>query len=185
MKVAVFTEDLYEDVEFWYPFYRLKEAGHEVVVVGSGKKDSFSGKHGIPNKADLSVKEARAEDFDAVVVPGGYAPDRMRLQPDFAQLVRRVHEQGKLVASLCHGPWVLASAGILDGRTVTCWPSLQDDMTNAGARYVDERVVVDGNIITSRCPDDLPAFMAEVVRYLEEGGRTKERVMAASPAGRR
>jgi len=184
MKVAVFTEDMYEDVEFWYPFYRLKEAGHEVTVMGSGRKDSFSGKHGIPNKADLSIKDARVEDYDAVVVPGGYAPDKMRLHPEFAQFVRRMHEQGKLVASLCHGPWILASAEIVEGRTLTCWPTLRDDMVNAGARYVDQEVVVDGNIITSRSPDDLPAFMAEVIKHLSKGERSTQRVAAVAPAGR-
>ena len=185
MKIAMFTEDLYEDVEFWYPYYRLKEAGHRPVVIGSGKKDIFQGKHGIPNKVELSIKEARAEDFDAVVVPGGYAPDRMRLHPEFAQFVRLIHDKGKLVASLCHGPWILASAGILSGWKVTCWPSLKDDMMNAGARYLDEKVVVDGNIITSRCPDDLPAFMAEVVRFLGVGEERGPRaVLATSASGR-
>jgi protease I len=185
MKVAIFTEDMYEDVEFWYPFYRLKEAGHSPVVIGSGRKECFQGKHGVPNKVDMSIKEARSADFDAVVVPGGYAPDKMRLQPEFAQLVRLMHDDGKLVASLCHGPWVLASAGILNGRKVTCWPTLKDDMMNAGARYFDQEVVVDGNIITSRKPDDLPAFMAEVVRYLGSGRKAREeRITAVSASGR-
>lgn len=185
MKIAVFTEDLYEDVEFWYPYYRLKEAGHDPVVIGSGKKETFTGKHGIPNKVDMSIKDAHPEDFDGVVVPGGYAPDRMRLHPEFAQFVKLVNNAGKMVASLCHGPWILASAGIINGRKITCWPSLKDDMMNAGARYMDEKVVVDGNIITSRCPDDLPAFMAEVVHYLGAGEeRTGKTVLAASASGR-
>ncbi|MBI0582757.1 MAG: type 1 glutamine amidotransferase [Methanomassiliicoccus sp.] len=166
MKIAVFTEDLYEDVEFWYPYYRLKEAGYRPVVIGSGRKESFEGKHGIANHADLSIKDAKPGDYGGVVVPGGYAPDKMRLHPEFAEMVRLMHRDGKLVASLCHGPWVLASAGILNGKKVTCWPSLKDDMMNAGARYLDQEVVVDGNIITSRKPDDLPAFMAEVLRHL-------------------
>jgi protease I len=167
MKIAVFTEDLFEDVEFWYPFYRLKEAGHRPVVVGSGKKDGHSGKHGSTNKVDMPIRDARADAFDGVLVPGGYAPDRMRLHPEFSQLVKEVHAKGRMVASLCHGPWILASAGILEGKRITCWPSLKDDMVNAGARYVNEEVVVDGNIITSRCPDDLPAFMREVTKHLE------------------
>jgi protease I len=185
MKVAIFTEDLYEDVEFWYPYYRLKEAGHQPVVVGSGRKEGFEGKHGVPNKADISIHDARSADFDAGVVPGGYAPDKMRLHPEFAQLVRLMHDEGKLVASLCHGPWILASAGILNGRKVTCWPSLKDDMMNAGARYFDQEVVVDGNIITSHKPDDLPAFMAEVVRRLVSGREAREeRITAVSASGR-
>ncbi|MDW5561991.1 MAG: type 1 glutamine amidotransferase domain-containing protein [Methanomassiliicoccus sp.] len=185
MRVAIFTEDMYEDVEFWYPYYRLKEAGHHPVVIGSGRKEGFEGKHGVPNKADMSIKDARSADFDAVVVPGGYAPDKMRLHPEFAQLVRLVHDEGKLVASLCHGPWILASAGILNGRKVTCWPSLKDDMMNAGARYQDQAVVVDGNIITSRMPDDLPVFMAEVVRFLGPGQEARgERITTVSASGR-
>ena len=186
LRIAVLTEDMYEDVEFWYPFYRLKEAGYLPIVIGSGKKDSFQGIHGLPNKADMSIKDAKAENFDAVVVPGGYAPDRMRLHPEFAQFVKLMHDRGKLVASLCHGPWILASAGIVNGRKLTCWPSLKDDLMNAGARYIDDRVVLDGNMITSRCPDDLPAFMAEVIRYLaaEEGGRREKAVVAASAGGR-
>jgi len=167
MRIAVFTEDLYEDVEFWYPFYRLMEAGHQPVVIGSGKKDGHSGKHGTLNKVDMGIAEARAGSFDGVIVPGGYAPDRMRLHPGFSTFVKDIHDSDKLVASLCHGPWILASAGILKGKRVTCWPSLKDDMINAGAEYTDQEVVVDGNIITSRCPDGLPAFMREVIRYLE------------------
>jgi protease I len=174
---------MYEDVEFWYPYYRLKEAGHRPVVIGSGKKEVFQGKHGIPNKVDMSIKDARNEEFDAVVVPGGYAPDRMRLHPEFAELVKKVFVQGKLVAALCHGPWILASAGVLQGKKVTCWPSLKDDMMNAGARYMDEEVVVDGNVITSRCPDDLPAFMREVTGFLatqQKGSREKMAVAVAA-----
>jgi protease I len=182
MKVAIFIEDLYEEVEFWYPYYRLKEAVHRPVVVGSGKKNTFMGKHGIENKADLSILDAHPGDFDAVIVPGGYAPDRMRQEPRFAELVKLLHDEGKLVASICHGPWVLASAGILKGRKVTCWPTLKDDIMNAGARYMDQEVMVDGNIITSRCPDDLPAFMAEVLRYL--GPREPEARMAGLAPGR-
>jgi protease I len=181
--VAILTEDLYEDVEFWYPFYRLKEAGHRVTVIGSDKKDSFQGKHGIPNKADMGIKQADPTEFDAVVVPGGYAPDRMRLHPGFAAFVRSIYVQGKLVASLCHGPWVLASADIIRNKTVTCWPSLKDDMGNAGAHYVDQEVVVDGRIITSRSPDDLPAFMREVIKALAEPESVKERV-AMAPSSR-
>jgi protease I len=182
MKVAIFTEDLYEDVEFWYPYYRLKEAGHRPVVIGSGKKSAFKGKHGIENKADLAIRDARSEDFDAVIVPGGYAPDRMRQEPRFAELVKLLHDEGKLVASICHGPWILASAGILKGKKVTCWPTLKDDLMNAGARYMDQEVMIDGNIITSRCPDDLPAFMTEVLRHLGPNG--SEGRAAASASGR-
>ena len=166
MDIAIFTEDLFEDVEFWYPFYRLKEAGHRPIVVGSGRKDKHSGKHGTLSQVDVSVMDADAASFGGVVVPGGYAPDKMRLLPEFADVVRDIHGRGDLVASLCHGPWILASAGILSGKRVTSWPSLRDDLVNAGANHVDQEVVIDRNIITSRGPDDLPAFMREVTRFL-------------------
>ncbi len=182
MKVAEFTEDMYEDIEFWYPFYRLKEAGHQVIVIGSGSKSSYTGEHGCVNKVDVSIQEANPDDFDAVVVPGGYAPDRMRLHPEFAEFVRRMYGSGKLVASLCHGPWVLASAGIVRGKKIASWPSLRDDMINAGARWIDQDVVIDGNIITSRSPDDLPAFMREVTQALS-GRAARQRMTVAASAG--
>lgn len=182
MRIAIFTEDMYEDVEFWYPYYRLKEAGHDITVIGSGTKDSYKGKHGIENKVDISIRDARADDYDALVIPGGYAPDKMRLHPEFAEFTALFDTKGKLIASLCHGPWILASAGILRGRKVTCWPSLKDDMINAGARYQDSEVVVSDNIITSRGPQDLPAFMSEVVSALSASER--ERTKMPAMAGR-
>ncbi len=178
-KVAIFTEEMYEDIEFWYPFYRLREAGHEVVVVGSGTQDSYTGKHGCKNQVDAQIKEVDPGDFDAVVVPGGYAPDKMRLHPEFMNFVRKAYDSGKLVASLCHGPWVLASAGILKGKKMTSWPSLKDDMMNAGAMWQDQEVVIDGNIITSRKPDDLPAFMIEVIKALQTQVQEEEREKVA------
>ncbi|NLI74401.1 MAG: type 1 glutamine amidotransferase [Euryarchaeota archaeon] len=167
MKIAVFTEDLFEDVEFWYPYYRLKEAGHQPMIIGSGKKEKHTGKHQTTIKVDLAVKDAVADTFDGVIIPGGYAPDKMRLHPEFSQLVKNINQEEKMVASLCHGPWIMASANIIDGKKITCWPSLKDDMINAGAKYIDQEVVVDRNLITSRCPDDLPAFMREVIKYLD------------------
>jgi len=180
-KVAIFTEDLYEDVEFWYPFYRLKEAGHQTVVIGSGKKDTFNGKHGIPNRVDQSIRTADPGEFDALLIPGGYAPDRMRLHHEFAEFTRKIHDSGKVVASLCHGPWILVSAGIVKGRKMTSWPTLKDDIINAGGRYKDEEVVVDGNIITSRGPDDLPAFMREVIKALGEEGKQRRKEALVTP----
>lgn len=179
-RIAMLTEDLYEDIEFWYPYYRLKEEGHEVVVIGSGKKEVFTGKYGMPNKVDMAIGKADPKEFDGVFVPGGYAPDKMRLHPQMAEFVRRVWDGGKWVFSLCHGPWVLISAGIASGRRMTCWPTLKDDVMNAGARYLDQEVVVDGKMITSRCPNDLPTMMKEVTRALslpEE--KEKELVRAA------
>lgn len=167
-RVAVLAETLYEDLELWYPILRLQEAGAEVVVIGPRAGETYSSKHGYPVRADLSAAEARADDFDALIIPGGYAPDHMRRHPEMISLVRQVHDQGKIVAAICHAGWMLASANVVQGRTVTGYFSIKDDLVNAGARYVDEEVVRDGNLITSRFPGDLPAFLREIVGALRE-----------------
>jgi protease I len=164
-RVAILVENNYEDLEFWYPYYRLKEAGAEVVVVGSGA-ETYQSKHGYPAKASTSADKVSAAEFDAVIIPGGYAPDLMRRHPAMVKLVREAVEQGKVVAAICHAGWMLASAGVLRGRTVTGFFSIKDDLINAGASYVDQEVVRDGNIITSRFPADLPAFMRETIAAL-------------------
>ncbi|MDI6852362.1 MAG: type 1 glutamine amidotransferase domain-containing protein [Deltaproteobacteria bacterium] len=166
-KVAILAETLYEDLELWYPLLRLKEAGAEVTVVGSGSAETYTSKHGYPVKPDKTAKQVKAADFDAVIVPGGYAPDHMRRYPEMVKLVKDAFDQGKVVASICHGPWVLASAGILKGKTVTSFFSIRDDLTHAGAKVVDQEVVVDGNLITSRNPDDLPAFCRAIIAALQ------------------
>lgn len=165
-KVAILAENLYEELELWYPYYRLKEEGAEVLLVGSGSSDSYTGKHGYPVKVNTTADKVKAEDFDAVVVPGGYAPDYMRRYPAMLKLVREVYGQGKLVAAICHAGWVLASAGLLKGKRVALYHSIRDDVVNAGAEYINTEVVRDGNLITSRKPDDLPAFMREIIRKL-------------------
>lgn len=167
-KVAVLAENFYEELELWYPYYRLKEEGAEVLLVGSGSSDSYTGKHGYPVKVNTTADKVKAEDFDAVVVPGGYAPDHMRRYPAMLKLVREVYDRGKLVAAICHAGWVLASAGILKGRRVALYHSIRDDVVNAGAEYINTEVVRDGNLITSRRPDDLPAFMREIIDALSE-----------------
>lgn len=167
-RVAILAEDDYEDLELWYPYYRLKEAGHEVKVVGSGRKPGFSSKHGYEVKADLSAIEADADEFDAVIIPGGFAPDRMRRAPSVIEFVRRMSKEGKLVAAICHAPSLLVSANVLKGKKVTCFMSIKDDVMNAGARYKDEAVVVDGNLITSRYPADLPEFMKAILFALKD-----------------
>ena len=167
-RAALLVEDLYQDQEVWYPFYRLKEEGAEVVVVGSGSAKTYTSKHGYPIDADKAASEVSAADFDAVIIPGGYAPDLMRRYPDMVKLVRDAVQADKVVAAICHGGWMLASAKILAGRTVTAFFAIQHDLEHAGAKFVDVEVCVDGNLITSRKPDDLPAFLRAIIAALEK-----------------
>ena len=165
-RVGLLVEDLYQDLEVWYPYYRLKEEGAEVVVVGSGSAQKYTGKFGYPIDGDRAALEVSAADFDALVIPGGFAPDLMRRYPDMVKLVRDVVLADKVVASICHGGWMLASAKILQGRTVTSFFAIKDDLEHAGAKFVDVEVAVDGNLITSRMPDDLPAFLRAIIAAL-------------------
>lgn len=165
-RIAVFVDQSYEDLEVWYPYYRLKEAGAEVVTVGAKAGESYPSKHGYPVKAQKSYDDVKAEDFDGVVVPGGYAPDYVRRYEKATRFVKEIDAQGKLVASICHGLWVLCSAGMLKGRRATCYFSTKDDVVNAGAQYEDAEVVVDGNLVTSRMPDDLPAFCRAAIQVM-------------------
>ena len=165
--VAILVEDLFNVFEFWYPFYRLKEAGARVTVVGTGRSQIFTGKPATEVRPDIAAREARAEDFDAVVIPGGYAPDMMRRDPAMVKLVADLHAAGKVVAAICHAGWMLASAKILPGRRVTSFFAIKDDLIHAGAEWVDAEVVLDGRLITSRTPDDLPAFMRAIIEALQ------------------
>ncbi len=165
-RMAILAEDLYEDLELWYPLLRFRGAGAEMVVVGSGRAKIHTSKHGYPVKVDKFASEVRAIDFDAVVIPGGYAPDHMRRHPEMVSLVREAYEHSKIVAAICHGPWMLASAHILKDKTVTSFFAIKDDLVHAGAKFVDEEVVVDGNIITSRQPEDLPSFCNAIITSL-------------------
>jgi protease I len=171
-RVAILAENQYEDLELWYPYYRFQEAGADVFVVGSGTAESYTSKHGYPVRTDADADTVVAEQFDAIIVPGGWAPDYMRRAPAMIELVRQAAAHGKLVAAICHGGWVLASAGVVRGRTVTGYFSIRDDLTNAGANYVDQEVVRDGNLVTSRQPSDLPAFCREAIAALQDIGRT-------------
>ena len=167
-RVAVLAENLYQELEVWYPLLRLKEEGADVVVVGTGSAKMYTSKFGYPLDVDKSASEVTAADFDGVVIPGGYAPDLMRRYPDMVKLVRDAALAGKVLASICHGGWMLASANVLEGRTVTSFFAIKDDLVHAGANFVDKEVVVDGNIITSRKPEDLPAFMRAIIAALEK-----------------
>ena len=161
-RIAILIEDMYNEFEFWYPYYRMKETGAKVTVVGTGAKEYHS-KVGLPAPGGTPAESVKASDFDAVIVPGGYAPDRMRRNPAMLKLVHDCFIQGKIVAAICHAGWVLVSAQVLKGKKATCFSSIKDDVINAGATYLDQEVVRDGNLITSRTPDDLPAFCREII----------------------
>ena len=164
-RVSVLVADMYQELEFWYPYLRLQEEGAEVVAVGP-EKGEYKSKLGYPARAELSGAEVRAQDFDAVVIPGGYAPDYMRRSPELVAFVRELAESGKVVAAICHGGWMLCSARVVEGKRVTSFYAIRDDLENAGATWVDEPVVRDGTLITSRVPSDLPAFLREIIAAL-------------------
>jgi protease I len=166
-KAAILAEEIYNEFELWIPYYRLKEEGVNVVVVGSGTSATYHGKYGIPVSVDKKASEVTADDFDAVVIPGGYAPDKMRLHPEMVSLVREAFLKGKVVAAICHAGWMLASAEILKGKKATSYVAIKDDMINAGAMWEDSELVRDGNLITSRKPEDLPAFCRAVIQAMQ------------------
>lgn len=168
-RVAVLAENLYEDLELWYPLTRMREEGAEVSVIAPRAGETYTSKHGYPVKSDMAAEAVDASRFDAVIIPGGYSPDLMRRNPAMVRLVRQADQQGKVVAAICHAGWMLASAGILRGRTVTSFSAIKDDVINAGARWLDQEVVRDGNLVTSRFPADLPAFCREIILALETG----------------
>jgi protease I len=165
-RVAVLIEDDYNLDEFIYPYHRLAEAGAEVRVVGTSRADTFTS-HGRAVKSDLPAAHARVSDFDAVVIPGGYAPDRMRRDKDMVDFVRGMDAAGKPVAAICHAGWMLVSAKIVNGRRATCFYSVRDDLEAAGALWLDEAVVVDRNLITSRTPSDLPVFCRALIEEMQ------------------
>jgi protease I len=168
-RIAILVDQMYQEMEVWYPLYRFREAGAEVVVVAAKGGESYPSKLGYPCRSDISYDAARAEDFDGVVAPGGFAPDFIRRHPRAIEFVRQIADQGKMTAAICHGPWVLCSAGVLKGRRATSFFAIKDDVVNAGAHWEDSKVVIDENIVTSRKPDDLPAFC---VACMEVAART-------------
>ncbi len=163
--IAILAEDNYQELELHYPRLRLIEAGARVSVLGAGKHSYHSTK-GYAVKVDADIAEVDASDFDAVVIPGGMAPDKMRRHRDMVDFVRALHEKKKPVAWICHAGWMAVSADIIRGRRVTSFASIRDDMVNAGGEWVDEEVVVDGHLISSRVPDDLPAFCRAIIKAL-------------------
>lgn len=167
-KVLAFVHNDYEDLELQYPKYRLKEAGYNCVVAGPKEGESYKGKHGYPCKADVSFDAIRGDDFIALVIPGGYAPDRLRRDPKVLALTHHFHEKKKPIAFICHAGWVPISAGILKGVRCTSTPAIKDDLINAGVQWVDEPVVVDRHFISSRGPEDLPFFLPEIIKALEK-----------------
>ena len=166
-KIAIFVDNYYQEMEVWYPLFRFQEAGATIVTVGAKAGETYSSKLGYPVASQLSYDDARTADFDGVVVPGGYAPDHIRRHAKANQFVHDMDAAGKLVASICHGPWVLCSAGgMLKGRKATSFFAIEDNVVNAGAHWVDAEVVVDRNLVTSRKPEDLPAFCKACIEVM-------------------
>jgi deglycase len=166
-RVAILVEDGFEDYELMGPLTSLRDAGAEVVVVGPVAGAEYRGKRGEAIvKSDLAAGAAKVKEFDALVIPGGQAPEKMRMRHAMVDFTRDVVAAGKPVAAICHGPQLLISVNALRGRTVTCWPAIAIDVKNAGGLYVDKPVVEDGNLITSRKPDDVPVFVEAIVRAL-------------------
>ena len=192
-RAAVLVEQQYQEMEVWYPVYRLREAGCKVTLVGPEAGHTYPSKLGYPAKSDKAAADVSADDFDILVIPGGFAPDYLRRNEAILRLVSTMAEQGKVVAAICHGPWVLCSTQALKGKRATCFFAIKDDVSNAGATYVDAEVLRDGNLITSRKPDDLPAFMQAILQAVKEAkpamarcaeGRSRTPPPAPSPKRR-
>ena len=168
-KVAFIVDEMFEDSEFRFPYDRIKEAGHEAVIVGLEAGKKLEGKKGNETiTVDKAITEVSPDEFDALVIPGGYSPDKIRTNQGMVGLTQAIFRADKPVAAICHAGWMLAEAGILKNKTVTSWPSIKTDLKNAGAEWVDQEVVEDGNLITSRKPDDLEAFTKTLLSQLEQ-----------------
>ena len=165
-RVLIFVDDVYEDLELWYPKLRLEEAGAEVVVAGPQADKTYAGKHSYPCVSDAAIADMNADAFDGLVIPGGFAPDKLRRDPKVLELTRQIHEAGKLMAHICHAGWIPISANIMRGYRCTSTPGIKDDLVNAGAEWVDEPLVIDRNQVSSRRPPDLPDFMRGVLQVL-------------------
>lgn len=157
--IIVLTHDIFEDLELWYPVHRLREEGARVLLAGPEKDTVYKGKHGVPAKSDIAIRDIDPSGVDGLVIPGGYAPDKLRRLNEVLSLVKNVDEKEKPIAMICHAGWVPISAKIVDGRKLTSVSAIKDDLVNAGAEWVDEAVVTDGNLVSSRTPADLPVYM--------------------------
>ncbi len=167
-RAALFLEKVFEDMEAAYPYYRLLEAGFQVDLISPEVPGTtFYGKYGYPLTSTHHIKKVKAKDYAVLIIPGGWAPDRLRRYKEILDFTRAMHHDRKIIASICHGPWVLASAGIIKGKQITSVGAIKDDLVNAGAKWVNQEVVVDSKIVTSRTPADLPAFMKMIVKLFE------------------
>jgi protease I len=165
-KVAIMLAEMYQVTEIWYPYYRLKEAGFDCDFVAAEANKEYPSREGYPCRSTVAAGNARIEDYSCMIVPGGFAPDFMRRSDDMIKFANDMVNAGKIIAAICHGAWLLCGTKILKGKTATCFMAIRDDVKNAGAKYVDEECVVDGNLITSRKPDDLPAFCVAILKSL-------------------
>ena len=180
-KILFFVGPHFEDSELLYPKIRMREAGAEVVLAGEKAGEEYKGKNGYPVKADVSWDDVDAADFDALIIAGGQMPDKIRAEEPVKEITRLMAEAGKPIAAICHGTQILISAKVTGGRNMTCWKTVVDDLVNSGANFVDDEAVVDGQFITSRCPDDLPAFCRAILKVMAGG----EREGASEAAGER
>lgn len=164
-KILIYVAQDYEDLELLYPKIRMIEEGAKVVVAGPKEKETYKGKHGYPCQAEVSFEQVSAKDFDALIIPGGYAPDILRRLPKVLEITRQFNEQEKLIAFICHAGWIPISSKIIKGVKCTSYSAIKDDMINAGANWIDESVVVDRHFISSRFPDDLPSFCKAIIQF--------------------
>ena len=165
-KVAIMVDEMYQVLEVWYPYYRFCEAGLDVNFVAAQAQKEYHSKEGYPCISEIAATQAKAGDYDCILVPGGFAPDFMRRSDDVIKFANDMVNAGKIIAAICHGGWLLCSTKIFKGKKATCFLAIKDDIMNAGAEYVDAECIVDGNLITSRKPDDLPAFCMAVLKAL-------------------
>lgn len=165
-RIAIMVDEMYQVIEVWFPYYRLKEEGLEVDFVAAEAKKEYHSREGYPCVSDIAAGDAKAAEYDCLIVPGGFAPDFMRRSADVVKFANDMVNADRVIAAICHGGWLLCSTKAYKGKKATCFMAIKDDIKNAGAEYIDQQCVVDGNLITSRKPDDLPAFCQAILRKL-------------------